>query len=285
MLIDEAITYFESVHKLFITIHDCAGIMWQYMSPERRFHRSPWCLAIKSGPKANARCMEFDIQHLRPLFQAGAEARYHLCPAGFVEWVAPLRQQNGQLIGVLFAGQRTADQAFLQELPLPPLQHPPTLLQPQPPPPVSRQEAELILEGVRQLVARIEQILWRENPSSRVGFRDLPRIVMIRNVVRRHCVRGVTLRQLADVLHLSESRTAHVVRELFGCSLSRLVLLERLRFAAFLLETTTLTVAEVARRCGIGDLSRFHRSFRAYTGLTPGKYRRQQDHFPARSPL
>lgn len=50
----------------------------------------------------------------------------------------------------------------------------------------------------------------------------------------------------------------------------------RREHAARLLEKTSLSIAEIADRVGFSDASAFHRSFRKWTGLAPGDYRRRR---------
>ena len=57
---------------------------------------------------------------------------------------------------------------------------------------------------------------------------------------------------------------------------SRLVHSTRVRYAQELLESTPLTVSEIAYRCGYSDPPNFHHQFRRHAACTPAEYRAAQ---------
>jgi len=68
----------------------------------------------------------------------------------------------------------------------------------------------------------------------------------------------------------------HVAREFrryFGQTPTHWVHSIRLHHASVLLETTDLSITEVAMECGIANLSFFHRTFRGTYGMTPRLFR------------
>ena len=72
---------------------------------------------------------------------------------------------------------------------------------------------------------------------------------------------------------MSPRNFARVFREQVGVTPGRYVESCRVDLARSLLETTDLTVAEVARRSGLGDPSTLHRVFDRTLGLSPAAYR------------
>ena len=68
----------------------------------------------------------------------------------------------------------------------------------------------------------------------------------------------------------------HVAREFrryFGQTPTHWVHSIRLHHASVLLETTDLSITEVAMECGVANLSFFHRTFRGTYGMTPRLFR------------
>lgn len=81
-----------------------------------------------------------------------------------------------------------------------------------------------------------------------------------------------TVKQLAAMTHLSESRFTALFREFFGHSPMEEVIQARLRKACWLLTNTTLSVKNVAEQCGCVNIYYFSRLFHRRIGCTPRDY-------------
>ena len=79
---------------------------------------------------------------------------------------------------------------------------------------------------------------------------------------------------LAKRLRISERHLRAKFREEFGVSLGTYLRNYRLRRATGLLSTSTLSIAEIADRCGYQSAPAFHRAFQREIGQTPGEFRR-----------
>lgn len=90
----------------------------------------------------------------------------------------------------------------------------------------------------------------------------------------KHFAENVTLEELAGRFYLSPSYLSHAFREWTGHSPKQYLMLCRLSYARELLLTTEHSVADIAARCGFGDVNNFIRSFRQKTGCTPSAYRK-----------
>jgi len=82
-----------------------------------------------------------------------------------------------------------------------------------------------------------------------------------------------TVESLASVAAMSPRHFARLFREQVGMTPARYVESCRVDLARTLLETSDLTVVEVARRCGVGDASTLHRLFERRLATTPASYR------------
>ena len=100
------------------------------------------------------------------------------------------------------------------------------------------------------------------------------RALQIQRFLRYHATTRVRLDDLAAVLHLSPSRTSHLVRQELGMSFQELLKQERIRRARSLLRSTDLPIRQIAQRVGIDNEYYFSRLFKRTTGRTPGGYRR-----------
>ncbi len=81
---------------------------------------------------------------------------------------------------------------------------------------------------------------------------------------------------LAQVAGMSRSAFALAFQEAFGVAPMEMVRATRIRRAAGLLRTTSLSVAQIAARVGYASRSQFSRTFKAEIGVDPSTYRRQR---------
>ena len=269
-----AISCFESWTTLTVVVHDLGGALGPYLAPNRQWHVAAWCSAVKRSEHGH-KCMNFDVERIRSELPSLPRGRIQMCHAGLVEVVVPVMRQ-GKLELILFAGQRSAS-ADLRPVLDTALEGAGTLRMSLRPPAMSQAEAQLALEGLRQLGARLKA--WLDDT---LGSESLERLAepksrkhrILRFVMERHH-QPIGLGDLAEVLGLSLHRTAHVVKGTFGRTFVQLLTESRLRSACALLQHTELTVPEVAKRSGFGDPDHFHRIFRRDLKTTPGRFRDQ----------
>lgn len=269
---ETAVRAFMRTTNLHVTVHDQSNFLWKYLPSCNMIHDCKACRAVKQAGH-NERCIQHDGEELRDLLRQTPEGQYHLCHAGYVEWAVPIFR-NGRIAHVIFAGQRRPGNT-LRELPPPKM----GLTYPQPwngsLPVVQREQAEDILEILRQLAARLQE--WSEQ-ATQTNPADLDRADRIRVFMRDRHTEQPRLEDLAAVLHLSESRAGHLVRELTGRGFGALLTEARLQTATALLRNTALSIGQVALQSGFGDLGHFHRLFRRRMGQTPRGYRRLSEH-------
>lgn len=207
------------------------------------------------------------------------DGRYHCCHAGLMEWVMPVMHQD-RLAWILFAGQAKPKGELPQmikdirrtqdSIHLPHLRHADELY------------SESVLESLRQLRARLT--LWHEEMQLVFSNPHAPRLpgsrgpasrrLLVQTYLYRHHAHAISVASLAEHLSLSESRTTHLVRELFGCTYVQLLCQMRLRTAASLLRNSSLSVLEICLSSGFQDLSHFHRVFLKRFGMTPLQFRK-----------
>ena len=280
-----ALGAYDALSGLRVTVHAFdienadAEAFRPFVPPDRWHHENPFCQAVKDSGY-DPICTEFDQTKLHAEIVATPDGYVKICPAGLAELVVPCVSDE-RLLCALFAGIRTPGKDLTASRPLLRIPHSsigwPSVNRL--PPPLSQGEAELRLEGLRQLGARIESWWQKEGQvlaqASHVSGLDrvATRQFLIRRFVRENHLRRVTLAELAEVLHLSESRAAHVVRECCGRSFVGMLTTARTITAARLLRDTELGLLEVASNSGFGDAAHFMRTFRARTGTTPGRYR------------
>ncbi len=83
----------------------------------------------------------------------------------------------------------------------------------------------------------------------------------------------LTLSALARQVGMSKYRLSHRFREVLGVTFRDYLLKVRLERAKILLAAGHVSITEVAQDVGFGDLPRFDKVFKRYTGFTPSAYR------------
>ena len=83
----------------------------------------------------------------------------------------------------------------------------------------------------------------------------------------------LTLGEVANVVGLSQSHLAHVLKERVGMNYSKYLSNLRIRHAKKLLRTTSMTVSSIAETVGYPNATHFYRIFQRQTEMTPKTYR------------
>jgi YesN/AraC family two-component response regulator len=126
------------------------------------------------------------------------------------------------------------------------------------------------------LVAAIQRILSPgrgADVSDAVPARLCRPIQRAMGLIQQHYWERLSLADLARQVGMSRYRLSHRFREVLGVTFREYLLKVRLERAKVLLAAGHLSITEVAHDVGFGDLPRFDKMFKRYTGLTPSAYR------------
>ena len=85
---------------------------------------------------------------------------------------------------------------------------------------------------------------------------------------------NVSLSDLAGECHLSVSHFARAFRQSTGVSPHQWLLARRISKAKSLLQTSNLTLAEIATICGFSSQSHLNAAFKRDADMSPGRWRR-----------
>ena len=107
-------------------------------------------------------------------------------------------------------------------------------------------------------------------PTEAAALEGLAAVV---DLVHARYAEPLTVEDLAEAGGMTPLQLERRMRRVLGMSAKQFLLRTRLEHATNLLVTTTLTIADVAARCGYYDQSSLTRQFRRVVGLTPGQYR------------
>lgn len=92
--------------------------------------------------------------------------------------------------------------------------------------------------------------------------------------VEEHATTPFKLEDVARHVGLSVSRTVHLFKSHFECSIMQYVQKIRLSMAINLMKSSSITLEQIAEEAGFGSYTYFHRVFREFYGVPPGIYRK-----------
>jgi len=110
------------------------------------------------------------------------------------------------------------------------------------------------------------------------SFKGIPHAAALRkaeNFIMENYTRKISLKEIADMAGLSPPYFSTIFKEEMGENLSKYLNRLRVEKASRLLLETDMSLSEIAACCCFEDQSWFSKIFKAFTGISPGKYRNQ----------
>lgn len=114
-----------------------------------------------------------------------------------------------------------------------------------------------------------------EQPEGRDPWSRVVR--KVKEYIRSNLKNDITMEQIADLTHLNPDYTTRIFRNITGMTIRGYLIKKRMERAKTLLQTTGLSVSEVAMESGYDNFSYFIRVFRQYFGVTPKQFRRESE--------
>ena len=99
----------------------------------------------------------------------------------------------------------------------------------------------------------------------------------IEHYVAHHLSERITLKDLSAACHLSERQISRIFEESFRMKMPDYIHKERVSRAKTLLTSSHYSINEIAVRLGYASQSHFSDTFKKYTGLTPGAFRKKPE--------
>lgn len=140
----------------------------------------------------------------------------------------------------------------------------------------SRRNDPLSEEMAASLIKELLIVLYREY-KDRFPIPDKPiqeSIYQVQKYIDQNFAQDIKIKDLAEKFFINFYYLSHTFKELTGYSPKQYLLLNRLTYSKELLAQTSLSVGEIAMRCGFSDANSFIRTFRQYYATTPSQYRR-----------
>jgi AraC-like DNA-binding protein/ligand-binding sensor protein len=110
------------------------------------------------------------------------------------------------------------------------------------------------------------------------SYRGIPHAASLRkaeNFIMENFTRKISLKEISGIAGLSPPYFSTIFKEEMGENLSKYLNRLRVEKASRLLLDTDMSLSEIAACCCFEDQSWFSKKFKAFTGISPGKYRNQ----------
>ncbi|GIO42889.1 response regulator transcription factor [Paenibacillus apis] len=138
-------------------------------------------------------------------------------------------------------------------------------------------EQALMIEDSRYRIETMEKLIdphLLDTKTTRVNYNPLIRDALV--FLDEHFHEPITMRQVADRLHLNPSYFSVLFKEQTELTFSEYVSRLRMQRAKELLLHSGLSIAQIAERVGYQTDKYFIKVFKTYEGLSPSKYRSQK---------
>lgn len=103
-----------------------------------------------------------------------------------------------------------------------------------------------------------------------------PWVIQLRALLNDCWSETFSLQQLSDALQVHPVTISRYFPRYFSCTLGEYMRKVKCERALDLLRATGRPLTDIAYECGFSDQSHFTRSFKAFTGMLPGQYRKYQ---------
>jgi len=130
-------------------------------------------------------------------------------------------------------------------------------------------------ELLRELLTRTEALLTRMVEAG-TATTDHPEINRVLLYIHHHYAENVSLKGMARLVAMEEHYLSRLFKQKTGNSLINYLQQVRVRKAELLLRETYLPVYEIGRNVGFPSENYFVRTFKRWSGRTPGAYRKEK---------
>jgi AraC-like DNA-binding protein len=263
---NQAIEVFEKYSGLSLSIRDYEGLLWHHIDSNYFIHRHPICHSIKNHSLKKCSTFESDVlKEMNEQFPAGGIKK---CFAGISECFV-YHKTNGVINWILCSGPFTTTSnnvhVFDQQTKI---KHTTSSL-----PKFSNTKSEETLELLKHLNARLKELVTKEINFDSLEFKVSPRIYIKRWIQFNH-TNKIKISDLSKAIHLSESRTIHIVKELTGKTFIENLHECRLKTAINLIKYSDSTMESIAHSTGFGHVTLMYKSFKKNLLKTPFQYRK-----------
>ena len=288
----KVLTYFQYLNDQYgihVTIKDFAHIIFKnrYFAELKQFesHSNSFCMYVKSFDEARLHCEETSNIQLYTKISSSKDPHepfWGICYCGVREYVIPIVSQNF-ILGAILVGQFSCDRKRristfekvvdkydfnLTQLDILYEKNFANFTQPH--------DAILaVLQICADYIASYMSNLLDFEKMTSSGRNQLlinNAITYIHSNIREG---KITLTDIAQHCHCSESTLSHCFRKSMGISVGNYILHRRISKAERLLLESELSISMIAIKCGFGSSEHFSSTFKKYKQFSPANYRQR----------
>jgi AraC-like DNA-binding protein len=128
---------------------------------------------------------------------------------------------------------------------------------------------------MRSETIRLFWLLETESQSFPIVYESNETIRVALEYISQNFNEKITIKQLADTVHLSQSYFMNQFQKFVGVSTGEYISQFRINQACRMLIDTSKNISEIAFDCGFYNLSNFNRQFHKVTGCSPTQYKKK----------
>lgn len=273
--ISEMLNAYERILNIRICINTFTGEHLDLIPARRHYHNNFFCKAVKNiSPRARKFCADFDNMQVPSELKRHGGGIWKLCHGGLLEYSRLLLDGEritgkvcfGQFIpGKDLKGFFISDKCPEEKYAVKELCVKAEVLE--------QEKADMLRVIFDQFCESLALIL--KNKAAEAGA-VFSRKDQIDEFMGRKLGQATGLGDLAAFLGLSKSRTAVVLKEIYGKNFADILREKRIDYAAEILLNSPLSCVKTAQLCGYNDPAYFHRCFKKEKGCSAGEYRKIQ---------
>ncbi|HPO91703.1 MAG TPA: helix-turn-helix domain-containing protein [Victivallales bacterium] len=261
-VLEKIFCFLEQLTGMRVTVNDIYGFFCDHegktvLDPDRIYHRLDYCQ--KADRK---RCIEHECKHANIIAAKKSFPFIWSCWKGPQQIAVPLKW-HGRHAGIIFIGPFISSSSNKEMLKEEILLNVPVI------------DLDK-LNGIFELLDVIGRGIVEKAVEVKISGKG-ERWQKIYKLYTENITKKITIKDVAKELNLSPSRASHIVKELFGKSFEQLVLDYRIQRVAALLESTDMSISEIAEECGFCDIFYCSRVFKEKYGVSPNNFK--QKHF------
>lgn len=136
---------------------------------------------------------------------------------------------------------------------------------------------EISIDTVQLWLIFISHISLSSEESSKHNKLQQERMQLMLSYIHQHYTSTITLKEIADVVHLSISECTRSFKKSIHRTPYTYLVEYRIKRSCELLESTQYTITEIAQKVGFNHVNHFIQSFKKHHQMTPKEYRNNKN--------